>query len=106
MSNSDLIQDWDMDRAAAAGEDSIAWAERITGNLTDAKAVMIYGIVAFCLAAATMAVYIPLMHKNTMIGLQWGFWMHWAIFWPVGVVWMGVSFFDGELMRKIFDWIV
>ena len=75
MSSDGPITDWDMDAANEAGKASLAWAaEKITGNMRDAKAVMIYGIVAFCISAVSLAVYIPLDHTNTMQGLRWGIW--------------------------------
>ena len=100
-----LITDWDMDMANEAGQNSMEWAENATG-LSDANAVMVYGIVAFSLATITMILFILLDHTNTMKGLRWGIYLHWGIWVPLSMVWVGVSFFDSEMMREIFKWIV
>ena len=55
-----LIKDWDMDAAGGAGDKYLEWAENLTSDLPDNKAVMAYGIIAFCLAATTMVLYLTL----------------------------------------------
>ena len=60
MSDKELIEDWDMDRAEAAGQKSLEWFEKITKDMGDDKAVMTYGIIAFCLSATTMVLYLTL----------------------------------------------
>ena len=60
MAEEGLIKDWDMDRADAAGNKYLEWADKVTGDLADNKVVMVYGIIAFCLSSIALVLYLTL----------------------------------------------
>ena len=41
-----------------------------------------------------------------MKGLKWGMYLHFGIYTPIFMMWIGMSIFDSEMMRKIYRWIV
>ena len=68
MTEREVIEDWDMDKAQELGDKSIKFMD----NVSDANAVMIYGIISACISVSAVALYVPLRKKRVMKGLKWG----------------------------------
>ena len=62
MTEREVIKDWDMDKASEMGDKSVAFMD----DITDAKAVMIYGIISACISVGAVMFYIPLRTKPVM----------------------------------------
>ena len=98
----EVIDDWDMDGAETLGDKSVKFAS----DLSDAKAVMIYGIMSACLSTLAMSLYIPLRKRRIMNGLKWGMYLHFGMYTPLFLIWIGMSIFDSSMMRDIYKWLV
>ena len=102
MTEREVISDWDMDKAQELGDNSIKFMDKIT----DANAVLIYGIISTCISVLAVSLYVPLRSKQVMQGMKWGMFQHFGIWTPLTMIWIGMSVWDSDMMRQIYKWLV
>lgn len=69
---------------------------------------MYYGITSLSIAGAALIWYLVGSRYSFIIGsgFHWAFWLHEIIWWPVGILWIALSFWDARWLRTAFTtWV-
>ena len=89
------------------GQDEEDWANNIMNDPSNAQVVMYYGISALSVVGFSVIMYFVLNgYSNAVRGTYWGFVIHQICWWPVGMLWIGIAFWDAQWLRKIYVWAV
>ena len=90
---------FETDGSGQAIEDAF---DDITGGMEPAGAVAWYGILALGMAVTSLTLY--LLFDGKRIGAYtWAMYAHQAVWWPVGMVWLTMQFWDNEVVRYVFE---
>lgn len=94
--------------AGKAGENQEKWVNDIMNDPDRAQVVMYYGVSALVLASLNLLLYLILQNRSWIINpaSKWWFWVHELVWWPVGIIWIAMAFFDAKWLRDIFSGIV
>ena len=95
MANGDFGDSGVIPGTGTIGQNEEDWADKIMKNPANAQVVMYYGISALSVIGFSMIMYYVLNnYSNTVRGTYWGFVVHQICWWPVGMVWLGIAFWD------------
>ena len=94
--------------AGGLGNREQEWVEKIMKNPENGQMLMYYGITALVTAVLNLLIYLIWGHRNWVVGpaSKWWFWIHELIWWPVGILWLALAFYDATWLRTIFSGIV
>lgn len=94
--------------AGEIGNNEQAWVNKIMKDPENAKVVMYYGISALVLAFVNLIIYLVANNRNWLIGTasKWWFWIHELIWWPVGIFWIALAFYDAKWLRTLFSGLI
>ena len=68
---------------------------------------MYYGITSLCIAGSALIWYVVGSRYSFIIGgFNWAFWIHEIIWWPLGILWIALSFYDARWLRTAFTTLV
>ena len=72
------------------------------------QVVTFYGITALVTGTFNLLIYLIWGSRNWVVGpaSKWWFWIHELIWWPVGILWIALAFYDATWLRTIFSGIV
>ena len=94
--------------AGGLGQREQDWVEKIMKDPASGQVVMYYGITALVLGVINLLIYLIGGPRNWVVGpaSKWWFWIHELIWWPVGIIWIALAFYDATWLRTIFSGIV
>merc|ERR1712019_26832 len=85
---------------ANAGDNIEAWADKITGQKSDAKAVFFMGMCSILYAFVLQILYFSLNRFDGVRGLRVAFWLSQVAYLPEGILWLSSTFWDNIMIRQ------
>ena len=94
--------------AGGLGQREQDWVNKIMKDPASGQVVTFYGITALVTGTFNLLIYLIWGSRNWVVGpaSKWWFWIHELIWWPVGILWIALAFYDATWLRTIFSGIV
>ena len=87
---------------ANAGDTMESWADKITGQKDDAKAVFFMGMTSLLYAFTIQVLYFSLNRFTGIKAMRIAFWMTQVAYLPEGVLWLSSTFWDNTMIRQVY----